>query len=161
MAYLASQCLKCPPSAAPPCAGLPPRPPEWWRTAFEHSSDCGYNGDCGLALNFRLPFSETGPTFPLSQLSTARHWQDAESMITERWQSGRSRRTRNAVDRKVPGVRIPPSPPSFALWASDGTANFAKNKICAGGYSATAKDALRSLGEGGPFPMGFGWHGQF
>ena len=64
-------------------------------------------------LNFRLPFLETGPTFPLSQLSTARHWQDAESMITERWQSGRSRRTRNAVGRKVPGVRIPPSPPSF------------------------------------------------
>ncbi len=65
-------------------------------------------------LNFRLPFSEAGPTFPLSQLSTARHWQDEESMITERWQSGRSRRTRNAVGRKVPGVRIPPSPPSFA-----------------------------------------------
>ena len=102
-------------------------------------------------LNFRLPFSETGPTFPLSQLSTARHWQDAESMITERWQSGRSRRTRNAVGRKVPGVRIPPSPPSFALWASDGTANFAKHKIRAGRYSATAKEGLRSLGEGGPF----------
>jgi hypothetical protein len=111
-------------------------------------------------LNFRLPFSETGPTFPLSQLSTARHWQDAESMITERWQSGRSRRTRNAVGRKVPGVRIPPSPPSFALWASDGTANFAKHKILAGRHRATAKDALRSLGGGGSSPLGFGWHGQ-
>ena len=55
---------------------------------------------------------------------------------------------------------IPPSPPSFALWASDGTANFENHKIRVGLYSATAKDALHSLGEGGSFPMGFGWHGQ-
>jgi len=40
----------------------------------------------------------------------------------------------------------------LSLWASDGTANFAKHKILAGRHSATAKDALRSLGEGGPFP---------
>ena len=31
--------------------------------------------------------------------------------LTERWQSGRMRLTRNQVCRKVPGVRIPPSPP--------------------------------------------------
>ena len=47
---------------------------------------------------------------------------------------------------------IPPSPPSFALWASDGTANFENHKIRVGLYSATAKDALHSLGEGGSFP---------
>jgi hypothetical protein len=35
-------------------------------------------------------------------------------VVTERWQSGRSRLTRNQVGRKVPGVRIPPSPPPFA-----------------------------------------------
>jgi hypothetical protein len=47
--------------------------------------------------DFRLPFCRDGPTFHLSR--------------TERWQSGRMRLTRNQVCRKVPGVRIPPSPP--------------------------------------------------
>ncbi len=36
--------------------------------------------------------------------------------LPERWQSGRSRRTRNAkYGNSVPGVRIPPSPPIFWL----------------------------------------------
>ncbi len=54
-----------------------------------------------------------------------------------------------ALRRRMPSVAL--AKEGLSLWASDGTANFAKHKIRAGGYSATAKDALRSLGEGGPF----------
>ncbi|MDB6167104.1 MAG: hypothetical protein JWQ83_2244 [Lacunisphaera sp.] len=63
----------------------------------------------GRKPQFLLPFSGEDSTFRRPYPPKPRR----RKVVTERWQSGRSRLTRNQVGRKVPGVRIPPSPPFF------------------------------------------------
>ena len=106
------------------------------------------------ALEMRWAARSRGfESLPLRHLAKPNGVNAERSKLTQCGNKRRHRGKAAGFGAQPRGTRVNPSLSAILrLWASDGTANFEKHKIRAGRYSATAKDALRSLGVGGSFP---------